>query len=34
VNWTLLLGIVVALAAAAVVFLARRTRNPPVSPGR
>lgn len=32
VNWTVGLGSVVALAALAVVFLARRTRNPPVSP--
>ena len=34
VNWTLGLAAVVALAAGAVVLLARRTRNPPVSPGR
>jgi hypothetical protein len=32
VNWTIGLGSVVALAAIAVVLLARRTRNPPVSP--
>jgi hypothetical protein len=31
-NWALALGTVVALVAAAVVLLARRTRNPPVSP--
>lgn len=31
-NWTLGLAAVVALAAAAVVLLARRTRNPPVGP--
>lgn len=30
-NWTLGLGLFVALAAAAVVALARRTRNPPLS---
>ena len=34
VNWTLGLGALVALAAGAVVLLARRTRNPPVSPPR
>jgi hypothetical protein len=34
VNWTLGLGAVVAAAAAGVVLLARRTRNPPVSPSR
>jgi hypothetical protein len=33
VNWTIGLGAMVALAGAAVVVLARRTRNPPVSPG-
>jgi LppM domain len=33
-NWTILLGSMVALAAVAVVVVARRTRNPPVSPGR
>lgn len=33
VNWTLGLAAIVALAAGAVVLLARRTRNPPVSPG-
>lgn len=32
VNWTLGLAAVVALAAAAVVLLARRARNPPVGP--
>jgi hypothetical protein len=32
VNWTLGLGGAIALAAAAMVLLARRTRNPPVSP--
>jgi hypothetical protein len=32
-NWTIGLGAMVALAGAAVVVWARRTRNPPVSPG-
>ncbi|WP_308282948.1 LppM family (lipo)protein [Pseudonocardia nigra] len=32
VNWSIGLATVVALAAAAVVLLARRTRNPPLSP--
>lgn len=32
INWTLFLATIVALAVAAVVVLARRTRNPPVSP--
>jgi len=31
-NWTLLLAALVAVAAGAVVLVARRTRNPPVSP--
>jgi hypothetical protein len=31
-NWTLGLGVLVALVAGAVVWLARETRNPPVSP--
>jgi hypothetical protein len=31
-NWTLGLGVLVAATAAGVVLLARRTRNPPVSP--
>jgi hypothetical protein len=34
VNWTIGLGAMVALAGAAVVVLARRTRNPPVTPGQ
>jgi phosphatidylinositol mannoside-binding LppM-like protein len=34
VNWTLGLGMIVGLAAAAVVLLAHRTRNPPISPFR
>jgi hypothetical protein len=32
VNWTIGLGIVVAIAAVVVVVAARRTRNPPISP--
>ena len=32
VSWTLLATTLVALACAAVVLLARRTRNPPVRP--
>lgn len=32
VNWTLGLAVVVALVSGAVVLLARRTRNPPLSP--
>lgn len=32
VNWTIGLGLIVALAAAGTVLLARRTRNPPLSP--
>jgi hypothetical protein len=31
-NWTIGLGIIVAIAAVVVVLAARRTRNPPVSP--
>jgi hypothetical protein len=31
-NWTIGLGLVVALCAAGIVALARRTRNPPISP--
>jgi hypothetical protein len=34
VNWTIGLGAMVALAGAAVVVLAHRTRNPPVTPGQ
>jgi hypothetical protein len=33
-NWTIGLGAMVALAGAAVVVVARRTRNPPISPGQ
>jgi hypothetical protein len=34
INWSLLLGVLVAGAGAAVVVLARRTRNPPLSQTR
>lgn len=34
VGWTLLLGLLVAIAAGAAVLLARRNRNPPVHSGR
>ena len=34
VSWTLFTATLVALAVAAVVLLARRTRNPPVRPPR
>ena len=34
VSWTFFMAVLVALAAGAVVLLARRTRNPPVRPPR